>query len=314
VKCFVSGATGFIGRELCQQLAAGGHTVIACSKHGGPLLSGEPTLALDLTRNDPASGVLRGVDVLFHLAGIAHHRAGAAEYDELNAEATVRLAQLASAAGIRCFVFLSSTKAMGPPPSASVRAENACTPPVDAYGRSKRRAECALQNQFAGGPMSVVVLRPTLVYGNDVKGNLRLLARAVRLGLPRPPLGGSRSLIALADLVELLVLLAQQPPHPGVHTWIACGPDSYTTQAVYDLLRTALGMRRGRAWWPRSVWRAGTYLLDLATGQREESTYEKLFGTELYSNAAVLADTPWRPRTRLEHVIAQMAGVGNTAA
>jgi UDP-glucose 4-epimerase len=314
VKCFVSGATGFIGRKLCQQLAAGGHTVVASSKHGGPLPNGEATLAIDLIHDDPAAAVLRGVDVFFHLAGIAHQRADAAEYDELNAEATVRLAQLASAAGIRCFVFVSSTKAMGPPPSAAARTENACTPPRDAYGRSKRRAECALQNQFAGGPMSVVVLRPALVYGIDVKGNLRLLARAVRLGLPRPPAGGSRSLIALADLVELLVLIAQHPPSPGVHTWIACGPHSYTAQAIYDLLRTALGMGRGRAWLPRWVWRAGTCLLDLATGQRVGSTGEKLFSAELYSNAAVLADTSWRPRTRLEDVIAQMAGVGSPAA
>jgi nucleoside-diphosphate-sugar epimerase len=314
VKCLVSGATGFIGRQLCQHLAAGGHTVVALSKHGGPLASGEPTLALDLTRHDPEPGLLHGVDALFHLAGIAHQRARPVDYEELNTEATLRLARLASAAGIRCFIFLSSVKAMGPPPTAAVRAESACTPPLDAYGRSKRRAECALQEQFTEGPMSVVIVRPTLVYGSDVKGNLQLLARAVRLGLPRPPLGGSRSMIALADLVDLLCLIAQCPPPAGVHTWIACGPDSYTTQGIYDLMRVARGMGRGSSWWPSWVWRLAASLLDLALGQREESTFEKLFGTELYSNAAVLEGTQWRPRTRLEDVIPQIAGAGIPAA
>jgi UDP-glucose 4-epimerase len=313
VKCLVSGATGFIGRKLCQHLAAGGHTVVALSKYGGPLSSGEPTLALDLTRQDPDPDLLQGADVFFHLAGIAHHRVDPVDYDALNTEATVRLARLASAAGTRCFVFLSSVKAMGPPPSAAARAEDACTLPIDAYGRSKRRAECALQEQFSDGPMSVVIVRPTLVYGGDVKGNLQLLARAVRLGLPRPPLGGSRSMIALADLVELLSFIAQHPPVAGVHTWIACGPDSYTSQAIYDLLRAARGMGRGSNWLPRWAWHLGARLLDFALGQREESTYEKLFGTELYSNATVLAATQWRPHTTLEDEIPQVAGVGSAA-
>jgi len=314
VKCLVSGASGFIGRQLCQQLAARGDTVIALSKHGAPLGSGEPTLALDLTRNDPDRDLLQGVDVFFHLAGIAHRRARESDYDELNYQVTVRLARLASAADIRCFIFLSSVKAMGPPSSAAVRAEHACTPPVAAYGRSKWRAECTLREQFAEDPMSVVIVRPALVYGANVKGNLQNLASGVRRGLPRPPAGGSRSMIALADLVELLCLIAQRPPHSGVHTWIACGMESYSTQAIYDMLREALGRGKGSNWWPCWVWRVGASLLDIASNQREESTYEKLFGTELYSNAAVLADTPWRPRTRLEDVIAQIARGGSSGS
>ena len=58
----------------------------------------------------------------------------------------------------------------------------------------------------------------------------------------------------------------------------------------------------------------GARLLDIATNQREKSTYEKLFGTELYSNAAVLADTQWRPQTRLEDVVAHMPRVGSSGA
>ncbi len=46
-------------------------------------------------------------------------------------------------------------------------------------------------------------------------------------------------------------------------------------------------------------------------GRRVESTYDKLFGTELYSNAAVLAQTAWQPRIRLEDVIGQIADVGS---
>ena len=158
--------------------------------------------------------------------------------------------------------------------------------------------------------MAVVIVRPALVYGANAKGNLQLLATAVRWGLPRPPQGGLRSMIALEDLVELLCVIARRPPPSGVHTWIACGIDSYSTQAIYDLLREAHGKGRGIGWLPRWVWRAGAHLLDMAFGRRDESTYDKLFATEQYSNAAVLRDTDWQPRIRLEDVIGQIARVG----
>lgn len=314
MKCLVSGATGFIGRQLCQQLAARGDTVIALSKYGAPLDSGEPTLALDLAVSDPDSELLRGVDVFFHLAGIAHRQEREASYEALNYQATLRLARLASAAGIKCFIFLSSVKAMGAPPSTEVRSESACTRPKDAYGLSKWQAERALQEQFSDDRMSVVIVRPALVYGANVKGNLQNLSIAVRWGLPRPPQGGRRSMIALEDLVELLCLIAQRPPQSGIHTWIACGIDSYSTQAMYDLLREASGKGRGIGWLPRWVWRAGARLLDMASGRRDESTCNKLFGSELYSNAAVLRYTDWHPRTRLEDVIGEIVRVGSAGS
>lgn len=311
MKCLVSGSTGFIGRRLCQQLATRGDTVIALSKNGAPLSSGQPTLALDLVVSDPDNDLLRGVDVFIHLAGIAHQQASAQAYAELNYRATVRLARLASDAGVGCFIFLSSVKAMGSPPSSDARTESACTRPVDAYGLSKWQAERALQEEFSVDRMSVVILRPALVYGANIKGNLQNLARGVRWSLPRPPIGGLRSMIAVEDLVELLCVIAQRPPR-GVHTWIACGSKSYSTQAVYDLLRKANGMGRGMGWLPRWVWRVGAELLDIISGHREESTYSKLFSTEVYSNAAVLADTDWRPRISLEDVIGQIASGGNS--
>jgi UDP-glucose 4-epimerase len=314
VKCLVSGATGFIGSQLCQQLVARGDTVIALSKNGAPLSSGEPSLALDLAVSDPDVELLRGIDVFFHLAGIAHRQERESEYEALNYRATLRLARLASAAGIRCFIFLSSVKAMGPPPSPALREESACTQPIDAYGRSKLQAERALQEQFSKDRMAVVIVRPALVYGANAKGNLHMLATAVRWGLPRPPEGGIRSMIALDDLVELLCVIAQRPPPSGVHTWIACGIESYSTQAIYDLLRKASGKRRGFGWLPRWAWRVGAKLLDIVIGRGNESTYNKLFATEQYSNAAVFRDTDWQPRIRLEDVIGQIARVGSAGS
>jgi len=309
VKYLVSGATGFIGRQLCRQLSAGGGAVTGLSRSGADLDGGVRSHAIDLAVADPGADLLRDTDVFFHLAGVAHRDAAPSEYEALNHRATVRLARLASAAVVGCFVFLSSVKAMGTPNSDSARSELERTEPTDAYGVSKWQAESDLQRDFSSGPMSVVIVRPAVVYGANVKGNIRELATAVRRGLPRPPRGGGRSMIALDDLVDLLCLVANAPP-PGFHTWIACGDHDYTTQAIYDLLRDALGMGRGPDWLPRWIWRAAAGLLDIARGRRGESTYARLFGTEIYSNAKVRAETTWRPRVRLEDVIGQIAGAG----
>jgi len=178
--------------------------------------------------------------------------------------------------------------------------------PADAYGLSKWRAECGLRDEFSSHAMSVSIVRPALVYGGGVKGNLHSLAAATRIGLPRPPQGGQRSMIALDDLVALLLELAQRPP-PGINTWIACSGESYSTRDVYDLLRAARGKNTGVGWLPRWGWRVAAAALDQVSGRSDDPTYQKLFDPELYSNASVLAATHWRPRVRLADVIGQIA-------
>lgn len=299
MKCLVTGATGYIGRHLCQQLLARGDSITALSRTGAFLPGGTPTRAIDLASMMPERGLLEGVDVVFHLAGIAHQSAPASAYRELNELATLRLARLSAAAGVRSFVFLSSVKAMGPATHAEERPEQDCTAPADPYGWSKWSAENALQAEFARGPMGVVILRPALVYGPVPKGNLALLARAVRAGLPRPPDLGARSMVSLPDLVDLMCLVAREPC-PGVRTFIASDGQHYSTRFVYDQLRLAQGLPVGRAWLPEAGWRLAAALLDLRRGRQGESTFDKLFGTELYSNRAVLAATSWRPRLRLQ--------------
>mgnify|MGYP001609309534 CR=1 FL=1 len=305
MKCLVSGATGFVGRQLCQRLAARGDTVIACSRTGAPLPDGTPTHGLDLAQNEFDGDLFEGVDVLFHLAGVAHQHAPEAAYRELNYLATIKLARRAAQAGVGCFVFLSSVKAMGRTTSSKPRTEAQCNAPTDAYGASKWQAESDLRMEFSDSGMQVVILRPALVYGERPKGNLELLSRWVRRGLPRPPDGGGRSMVAVDDLVDLLCLLADDPPR-GVNTWIVSDGETYSTRRLYDLLRQALGRGRGRAWLPRWAWWLAARALDGLGRHPAGATYDRLFGFECYSNAAVVRATGWQPRTSLEEQVGKM--------
>ena len=301
MKCLVSGATGFVGRHLCQRLLDRGDTVTALSRRGAPLPDGTPTLALELSDSMPEMGLLQGIDVAFLLAGIAHQRAPAQAYKALNENATVELARRCSDAGVSRFVFLSSVKAMGPSTGPGARSEHEGSEPTDPYGLSKWRAEQRLQAEFAAASMTVVILRPALVYGIPAKGNLALLAQGARAGLPRPPPLGARSMVALDDLVELLCEISRGPMS-GAQLWNVTDGRNYSTRFIYDQLRAATGQKAGSSWLPVAVWRLAAALLDRLPGSRHEGTFDKLFGTERYSNKALLESTSWRPRVRFEQV------------
>lgn len=306
----VTGASGFVGQALCAGLAARGDSFGALSHSVHTLACGTVTQSVDLSSENFVTPSLEGVDVLYHLAGIAHQQATDEAYESVNHQATLRLARAASLAGVQHFVFLSSVKAMGTAQGTGEgtagplveRNELDVVPALDAYGRSKWLAEQGLRREFSGSSMRVTILRPALVYAEKAKGNLALLASGITWGLPRPPDEGGRSMIALPDLVELLLQLATRS-NPGIATWIVTDGERYSTRRIYDALRAAKGKTRGVCWCPRWLWRAALWCLDIGRS-RPESTWDKLFATEVYSSALVQRETHWRPQLNLEAAVA----------
>ena len=117
-------------------------------------------------------------------------------------------------------------------------------------------------------------------------------------------------MLALPDLVALLCLLGDPRP-PGVSTWVACEHDGYSTRTVYDLLRGAAGKGSGSGWLPLWGWRMIAVVLDRLSGQSRGSSYEKMFGTELYSSQALATATGWTPQYKLEQVLLSDPSVGD---
>jgi len=305
VKFLVSGATGFVGRELCRQLADRGLPFVALSRRGAALADGTASTAVDFNSQEVNAELLQGMDVVFHLAGIAHSQAQDASYAQVNHLATLALAKASAAAGVKCFVYLSSVKAMGAPEDGSVRTEEQCKTPMSAYGASKLAAEQGLQAEFSNSDMSIVILRPALVYGAGVKGNLLSMRRAVRAGIPRPPELGGRSMIAVQDLAAAMLQIASKPP-PGVNLWIVCDGQRYSARRIYDLMRAASGRRAGRSYLPLWIWRFGAYLADGMRDRGSDSRFTKLFGTELYSSTAIMRDLSWQPQFELADIASEI--------
>jgi len=292
MKCLVTGAGGFIGSALSRELAARGHRLVLLIRASTPLPAGAEVLRLELGSEPIAVDLLRGIDTVYHCAGIAHQAAVEKDYQRVNHSATLELAAAADAAGVARFVFLSSVKAAA-----------SATP----YGHWKWRTEQALASACADSPMAVTSVRPALVYGPAVKGNLRTLVAAVKHGLPLPPDVGARSLVSLSDLVEVLCRLGELRLR-GYSCFGVTDGEEYSCRRLYTAIRTALGKPAGRAWLPRAGWLVACGLLDVLRGGGGEDSYQKLFGEELYSNAEICAALNWQPQYTVEQQIGNMLG------
>ena len=187
------------------------------------------------------SQALKGVDLVIHAAARAHiMREEAldplAEYRRVNVEGTLNLARQAAAAGVRRFVFISSIKVNGEAtaPGRRFTAEDAPAP-EDAFGLSKAEAEVQLKQVAQETGMEMTIIRPPLIYGPGVKGNLASLIRWVCRGLPLP-LGGvthnRRSLVGLDNLVDLILVCADHPKAANQTFLISDGEDLSTTELL----------------------------------------------------------------------------------
>ncbi len=143
----LTGSTGFIGRHLLAALSARGYRVRVLLRRPVELPPGiSGAVVGDLARPQNMAAALAGTDAVVHSAGLAHAMSGAPEddYRTFNTEATRGLAQAASRARVRRFVFLSSIRAQSGPSAAGTLTEADAPAPTDPYGRSKLAAEEAL--------------------------------------------------------------------------------------------------------------------------------------------------------------------------
>ncbi len=177
----VTGASGFLGRALTVHLLASGHSTIATSRHAINLDTEWRPTPESQSEQDWVS-VVDGVDVVIHLAGIAHRPATDAEYHRVNVASTLALAAAAMQTNVRQFIFVSSIAAQTGPSSDKVLTERDEPYPTTPYGRSKLEAE----RRLASMGLPLTILRPVVVYGKQPKGSFHFLEKLALLPVPLP--------------------------------------------------------------------------------------------------------------------------------
>jgi nucleoside-diphosphate-sugar epimerase len=249
VKVLITGASGFIGRRLAEEIARRGHEIAALvrkTSRTAPLERIPVELVVgDLSDPGSLGPAVSGRDVVFHLAGVVQ-AVDEAAFEAANVAGTRNLlgACLDAAATPPRFVFVSSIAAAGPNATDRPAAEDEPPRPVSAYGRSKLAAERLVLE--AGARLPVTVVRPPNVLGPGSK-ELRTAMRLLRWRV-QPAVGDDRprtSLIDVDDLVEALILAAESPAALG-RTYYVTDGRAYAWPEILAALAEELGVRGPR--------------------------------------------------------------------
>ncbi|MES9992460.1 MAG: NAD-dependent epimerase/dehydratase family protein [Candidatus Thiodiazotropha sp.] len=239
----VTGANGFVGEHLCRYLPDRGYTVKAAVRDYLPDFEASDQIVVgDIDGSTEWGKALIGVDTVIHLAARVHvMRESDADplsaFRRVNVDGSAALAQQAAAAGVRRMIYLSTIKVNGEKThGVPFRADDAAAP-EDAYGVSKWEAEQALSDLAAKSGLEVVIIRPVVIYGAGVKGNIQRLMSLVRRGVPLP-LGGitnRRSFLSIQNLLDFLHCCIDHPAAAGELFLLADGEDLSTPQLIRSL-------------------------------------------------------------------------------
>ena len=177
-KILVTGSSGFLGQYLVQFLAEKGYSILAHTRNVQTFA--HPNISnINFDLNDNLDSVdLSQVEVIIHCAGRAHVMDETAAspleaYRQTNVLGTLNLAKKAVQCGVKRFIYLSSIKVNGEQTTTQAFHPNDHVHTDDPYGLSKYEAEQALLELSQNTGLEVVIIRPVLIYGPNVKANFK---------------------------------------------------------------------------------------------------------------------------------------------
>ena len=245
MRVLVTGGTGFLGGRLVRRLLSQGESVRVVTRSAAKAgrlteLGAEPVLG-EITDHDVLGPALKGVEVVYHLAGrLLVPGVPTEEYHRVHVEGTrALLGCCQEQPGLQRLVHVSTTGVLGATGDRPAN-EDAPYAPTNAYERTKLDAERLVQVALQRG-FPATIVRPGLVYG---PGDLHLLGffRAIQRGLFRPI--GHRPVwlhpIYVDDLAEALVRCGQHPRALGECFHIA-GSRPTTIATLAATIAAALG-------------------------------------------------------------------------
>lgn len=311
MRILLTGATGFIGRHLCDRLLARGDEIVALVRWPeteAPLPPGVTVLAGDLSVFADPSLVLPPCDAVIHLAGVVTAER-LSDYEEVNFGGVKHLLECIerqSWAPAR-FLFASSLAALGPSRAGEAHTERDPLRPIDPYGEAKARAEAIV----AAAPFPTTSFRPGAVLGPGDPQSFTLF-RSANKGFGFRVAGKPQELsfVDVRDLVEAIVLMADDR-RPGSYTYFASHPDRIDVLDLWSEIGRAVG--RSVLVVPFPTW--ALYLaMKLSTAlaalfgfknQLDAKQYKQMAAPGyVCTSAALRRDLGWQPR----HTLAECIG------
>ena len=280
-RYLLTGATGFVGTRLLKYLS---NINCTCRILSRAEVRGYDFHICDFEKNEIPSSALDSIDIVFHLAGIAHDikKNGKHEstYYSVNVNSTINLAKKAAKAGVKKFIFVSSTKAGGRISKNLQMDENHQNKSDDIYGITKREAEIKILEIGRQSEMDVSIIRPSLVYGPNMKGNLRQMMNVINKGWfpPLPKNNNKRSMVHVDDLVRAIYFIACESKTNG-EIYILTDGRVYSSREIYETFCNVLGRRVPNWYVPYFIFKIISLI-----NQDISSKVDKLLGNEYYSS------------------------------
>ncbi len=261
MKILLTGASGFIGRNLALKLSSLGHRVKCLVRNPGKSewMSGDPLLEAvvgDVKSFESLIPHVVSVEVVIHLAGLTKARSRE-EFILVNGVGTGNLARAVSENGKNAvkFLYVSSLAVAGPRGSDNPAVEDDPPSPITNYGESKLLGERLLLDEIGAIPWTIV--RPPIVYGPHDRDFFVYFKMAHHGFVPLVGRGNlDLSMIHVDDLVEGLVLAAFREESDHKVYYVSDGK-VYTQEDIADLLLRVTGRGR-KIHLPRGIlWIAG---------------------------------------------------------
>ncbi|ENW96783.1 NAD-dependent epimerase/dehydratase family protein [Acinetobacter sp. NIPH 298] len=243
MKVLITGSNGFLGKFLCDYLSERNDSIVAHTRlpkqYSCPNID---NINFDLNENLDKFD-FKGVDAIIHCAGRAHVMNETASspldaYRHINVEGTLNLAKKAAQSGVKRFIYLSSIKVNGD--EATQQKPFTADDLIDTddpYGLSKYEAEQALTKLSSETGLELVIIRPVLIYGPNVKANFKSMVSLAskRIPLPIGCLDNKRSMVSVYNLADLIQVCLSHCNAPG-QVFLASDQDDISVKQLFEQL------------------------------------------------------------------------------